>query len=348
VKIQAAFAAQPKWLIVAEMVCITAAFGFAGYLTTFEVSTFSFYGIPIFIAAWHAGRRAGFGIALLCGIVWYFANRHTHPYSTYEAYLWAGANRCFYFGFVAVGGAAMRRLHDESRARIEAITRARNLEQEIVRAGEREQMRIGQELHDGVCQNLAAIDCATACLREELEAGGLPQAAIAGKIQKYLKETIVEARNLARGIFPVQVESDGIVSALRDLATKANFVREGSVQFHASEDIRVGDSQVALHLYRIAQEAMSNAARHANSSRIALGISQKGRELTLTISDDGEGFTEDGNASEGIGLRTMRYRAQLIGASIAIRSGPERGTVVECVLNLPSAEPAGVLASHLP
>jgi len=155
-------------------------------------------------------------------------------------------------------------------------------------------------------------------------------------------------RGMARGIFPVQVESDGLVSALRDLATKANFVREGSVQFHASEDIRVADSQVALHLYRIAQEAMSNAARHANSSRIVLSIAQNGPELTLTISDDGEGFTADTNASEGIGLRTMRYRAQLIGANITIRSGPERGTIVECVLNLPSAEPAGVLASHLP
>jgi signal transduction histidine kinase len=167
---------------------------------------------------------------------------------------------------------------------------------------------------------------------------------MAAKIQKHLKETIVEARNLARGIFPVQVESDGIVSALRDLATKANFVREGSVHFHASEDIRIGDSQVALHLYRIAQEAMSNAARHAHSSHIALSLVRQGDDLTLTIADDGEGFREDTTASEGIGMRTMRHRAQLIGASIAIRRGPERGTVVECVLNLPSAEPS----SHLP
>jgi signal transduction histidine kinase len=342
VKFQAAFAAQPKWLITAEMVCVAAAFGFAGYLTTYEISTFSFYGIPIFIAAWYAGRRAGFGIAVLCGIEWYFANRYSNPYSSFRAYIWAGINRWFYFGFVAVGGTAMRRLHDESRAHIEAITRARNLEQEIVRAGEREQIRIGQDLHDGVCQNLAAIDCVTECLREELETAGLPQAAMAAKIQKYLKETIVEARNLARGIFPVQVEKDGLVSALRDLATKANFIREGSVQFAASGDIRIGDSQVALHFYRIAQEAMSNAARHANSTRIALSLVQQGGVLTLTISDDGEGFAEDENSSEGIGMRTMRHRAQLIGANIAIRRGPEHGTVVECVLNLPSTEPAAL------
>ena len=348
VKFQAAFAAQPKWLIIAEMACIAAVFGFFGYLTTYEVSTFSFYGIPIFIAAWHAGRRAGFGIAILCGIEWYFANRYSNPYSSFRAYIWAGINRWFYFGFVAVGGAAMRRLHDESRARIEAITRARDLEHEIVRVGEREQIRIGQDLHDGVCQNLAAIDCATECLRKELETGGLPQAAMAAKIQKYLKETIVEARNLARGIFPVQVEKDGLVSALRDLATKANFVREGSVQFRASEDIRMGDSQVALHLYRIAQEAVSNAARHANCSHIELNLSVRDGELTLTIADDGEGFQKDANASEGIGMRTMRYRAQLIGANIVIRRGLERGTIVECVLNLASAGPSAAQATHLP
>jgi len=81
----------------------------------------------------------------------------------------------------------------------------------------------------------------------------------------------------------------------------------------------------------------SNAARHANSSRIALGLSRKGTELTLTVADDGEGFDADTNGSEGIGLRTMRYRAQLIGANITIRRGPARGMIVECVLNLPSA-----------
>ena len=322
------------------MMLVAGVFGFGGYLTTYDVSTFSFYGIPIFLAAWYVGRRAGFGLAAFCGVVWYFANLHTHPYSNYEAYLWAGANRCFYFAFVAVGGAAMRRLQDESRAHIEAIMRARALEQEIVRAGEREQIRIGQELHDGVCQNLAAIDCVTSCLTEQLGAAGIPQAAMAEKIQKYLQATIVEARNLARGIFPVQVETDGLVSALNDLATKANFVREGSVEFTASEDIRIGDSQMELHLYRIAQEAMSNAARHANSKRVTVNLVQKGPELTLTIADDGKGFAANKNGSEGIGLRTMRYRAQLIGANLTIKSEEGHGTVVKCVLPFPPAVPA--------
>ena len=335
VKFRNAFAAQPRWLIVAEMTCLLAAVGFVDYLTAWEVSLFAFYGVPIFGAAWLVSRRAGFGFALLSAIVWFLANLRDHPYLTRHGYAWAAMNRLFYFGFVAVGSAAMRRQRDDNMLRIEALTRARDLELEIVRAGEREQIRIGQELHDGVCQNLAAIDCATECIREELDRAGLPQAAMAGKIQRYLKETIVEARNLARGIFPIQVEGDGLVSALNELATKANFVREGAVQFESSGDVTIADPQIALHLYRIAQEAMSNAARHSNASRTSLCLSRAGPKLMLAISDNGHGFEANSKATDGIGLRTMRYRAQIIGASLSLTSRPGRGTTVECMLQLP-------------
>ena len=343
VNFRASFAAQPRWLILAEMMSLTAAVGIADYLTAWEVSLFAFYGVPIFGAAWLSSRRAGFGIALLSGIVWFAANLNDHPYLTREGYAWAAINRLFYFGFVAAGSAAMRHQREESLARIAALTRARDLELEIVRAGEREQIRIGQELHDGVCQNLAAIDCATECLREELETARLPQSAMAGKIQQYLKETIVEARNLARGIFPIQVESDGLASALNELATKANFIREGAVQFECSGDVSIADPQMALHLYRIAQEAMSNAARHANATRTILRLSQSGPLLTLAISDNGDGFDVASNATEGIGLRTMQYRAQLIGATLSMTSQPGRGTTVECVLPLPVSASAPIL-----
>lgn len=345
VKLQAAFSAQPKWLIIAEMVCLIGLIGVGDFVTTWEMSLFVVYGMPIFIATWLTGRHVGFVLAGVAVAIWYLANLTTHPYQTREGYFWAGMNRLFYFGFVAVGAAVMRHQREHSRERIEALTLARNLELEIVRAGEREQVRIGQDLHDGVCQNLAAIDCATECLKEELKAAGAPQAAMAGKIQEFLKETIVEARNLARGIFPAQVESDGLASALNELATKANFAREGTVAFETSGDVRIEDPQVAMHLFRIAQEAMSNATRHANATRIALEFSRKGPRLMLTISDSGSGFKPEANAAQGLGLRTMRYRAELIGASIAIRSEPGSGSVVECALHLPVSQSAPALAS---
>ena len=196
-----------------------------------------------------------------------------------------------------------------------------------------------------MCQNLAAINCATECLKKELEALGLPQAVMAGKIQAFLKETIVEARSLARGIFPVQVESDGLTSALGELATKANFTGDGTVAFTASGEVRIEDPQIAVHLYRIAQEAMSNASRHSNASRIDLGLSREGALLVLRISDNGRGFRPEANAVECLGLRTMRYRAQLIDATIEIRSEPGSGTVVECALHLPATHSTPALAS---
>jgi glucose-6-phosphate-specific signal transduction histidine kinase len=345
VNIAPSFAAQPKWLIVGEMACLIGLIGIGDYATSWELSLFVFYGLPIFVAAWLVHRHAGFALAALACAVWFFANLPTHPYKTQEGYFWAGINRLFYFGFVAVGGAAMRHQRDQSRERIEALTLARNLELEVVRAGEREQVRIGQDLHDGVCQNLAAIDCATECLKEDLASAGLPQAAMAGKIQQFLKETIVDARNLARGIFPVQVESDGLESALNELATKAGFVRDGTVVFESSGDVRIEEPQVAMHLYRIAQEAMSNATRHANASRITLQLSRQGPRVVLTISDNGRGFQARANSAQGLGLRTMRYRAELIGASIAIRSEPGSGTVVECALHLPVSESSPTVAS---
>ena len=345
-KYLAAFAEQPKPLIVAEMACLTAGIGIVDFFTKWEVSLFVLYGIPIFAASWLASRRAGFGIAVLAGLVWFVANLRDHPYLTMEGYTWAAINRLFYFGFVAIGGTAMRHQREENRKRIEALTLARELELEIVRAGEREQIRIGQDLHDGVCQNLAAIDCATASLKKALDADGSPQAALVGKIQEYLKETIVEARNLARGIYPVQVENDGLVSALGELATKANFIREGSVHFEGAGDIRIEDPQIALHLYRIAQEAISNATRHANASLVTLSLSQEESNLVMRISDDGKGFDAEKNLLEGIGLRTMEYRAQLIGASLTIWSTPGEGATVECVMPSPADIASPALVSH--
>ena len=106
-----------------------------------------------------------------------------------------------YFLFVAIGGAAMKAQREEMRARLEAMVRARELEQEIVRVSEHEQMRIGQDLHDGLCQNLVAIDCALACLKSDLEGKRLPETEAAEVIRRMLKEAFVEARSLARGIF---------------------------------------------------------------------------------------------------------------------------------------------------
>jgi signal transduction histidine kinase len=339
VNFQAAFSAQRKSLIVLEMALCVVVLGIVDLEVDWEKSLFVFYGVPIFVVGWWVGRRAAFGIALFAALAWFAANLHDSPYLTRGGYVWATATRLCYLAFVAVGTSAMRLQREQGRRRIEALTQAREHELEVVRAVERERIRIGQDLHDGVCQNLAAIDCATACLRQALEEGGSQESALAGKIQEYLKQTMVEARNLAHGIVPVQVERDGMISALKELVGNANVVREGSAYFESSGDIQIEDQQVALHLYRIAQEAMSNAARHAKGSEVAVRLSADDREVTLAISDDGAGFDTDPKAHRGMGLRTMQYRAKLMGGRLELDSEAGRGTTVRCVVPRAVAQP---------
>lgn len=341
----AAFSSQPKWLIIAEMASAVMLLGLLDLEIDWETSLYLFYGVPIFVVGWWVGRRAAFAIGLLAAVVWFFANLHDSPYTTQAGYAWAAASRFCYLFFVAAGTSAIRYQNELGRERIAALTLAREHELEVVRAVERERIRIGQDLHDGVCQNLAAIDCATACLREALESGGSDQSALAGKIQQYLKQTIVEARNLAHGIVPVQVERDGMIAALKELVSHANLVRNGSAYFESSGDIQIEDQQVALHLYRIAQEAMSNAARHGNATQVAVSLCTEGSDVTLAISDDGAGFQADASAHKGMGLHTMQYRAKLIGARLEIVSEAGAGTTVRCIVPRATPESTGSAVS---
>ncbi|MEQ1858515.1 MAG: sensor histidine kinase [Chthoniobacteraceae bacterium] len=314
--------------------------GYFDYIGGWDVSVFVFYAVPILFAVWYGDRYAGFISAAICGVVWFFANQPGNPYSTTQAYVWASANRFAYFVFVAVGGAAMKRQREEMRARIEAMTRARDLEREIVRVSEHEQMRIGQDLHDGLCQNLVAIDCAAACLRSDLEARALPEASAAATIQNLLKNAVIEARNLARGIFPVQMDAEGLPAALEDLVAMTNRLRQTPTRFEVHGRVAVSDPQVSMHLFRIAQEALGNALRHAKAATITLTLSSDGHRLTMIIADDGCGFIADQPHSKGIGLRTMEYRARLIGANLDVESQPDGGTLVRCSLPLNHDSPS--------
>lgn len=317
-----------------EALVLAAFIGYLDYITEWEASLFIFYAAPIFFITWYGDRRLGILFAILCGAIWYLANYETHPYVTPEGYAWATINRAIYFIFVAVGCTAMRLQGEESRAKIDALTRTRELEQELVKASEREQMRIGQDLHDGVCQNLAAIDCATECLRTELEIIGTPQAAATVAIQKMLRDTMVEARNLARGLFPVQMDSHGLSAAVQELVSATEQLRQTSVTFTASGDIRIDNQGVAMHLYRIIQEALSNAVRHASASHVAVALHEERGLLAVSIEDNGRGLPKSAESAAGMGLRTMRYRAQLIGAALTAGPASSGGTVIRCMLQL--------------
>jgi len=329
--------AQPKALLFIEALVIVGLIGALDSIGGWDVSMFLFYALPILFVAWFGNRRWAILCAVACGMTWYLAKMDSHPYGTPSAYAWATFNRMAYFLFVAIGGTAMKKQREEFRARMEALVRASELEQEIVRVSEREQIRIGQDLHDGLCQNLVAIDCAAACLKADLEAKALPEAETAEAIQKLLREAVVEARDLARGIFPVQMDSEGLPAALEELVTKTNRLAQVTVTFEVKGETGIEDPQVSMHLYRIAQQALNNALSHAQSNRITICLTREGTRVTMTVSDDGCGFAQTQSSSRGMGLRTMSYRARLIGAELVVESSPNVGTEVHCSLNLPHA-----------
>jgi signal transduction histidine kinase len=336
-KLNEALRAQPQALLFIEALILVAVIGMLDSIGGWDVSLFLFYAAPILLVVWFGNRRLAILCAITCGVVWYWAKMDSHPYGTIQAYAWATVNRMASFLFVAIGGTAMKRQREENRARIEAMMHARELEQEIVRVSEHEQMRIGQELHDGLCQNLAAIDCAAACLKADLQAKSLPEAEAADDIQKMLKDAVVEARDLARGIFPVQMDSEGLPAALEELVATTNRVRPMVTTLEVRGDVRIKNPQISMHLYRIAQQALNNALTHAGASRVIIRLHWEASQMVMTITDDGCGFVQHpGSPSRGMGLRTMLYRSRLIGAKLLVESKPSMGTEVRCILQLPN------------
>jgi len=321
---------QPKVLVFFEALLIVLVIGALDSLGGWDVSMFLFYAFPILLVVWFSDRRWAIVCAITCGIVWFFAKKTSHPYGTVEAYAWATFNRLAYFLFVAIGGAAMKAQREEMGARMEAMLRARELEQEIVRVSEHEQMRIGQDLHDGLCQNLAAIDCAAACLRFDLENKKLPEAEAVDVIQRMLKEALLEARSLARGIFPVQMDAHGLPAALHELVTMTNRLRQVTVALDVESDVEVDDPETAMHLYRIAQQALNNAIQHAQPSLVTIALCCADGRGDLSIVDDGRGFSGQSASSQGMGLRTMQYRARLIHGELAVDTLLGRGTTISC------------------
>jgi signal transduction histidine kinase len=300
--------------------------------TTWELSLFVFYAVPIVMAVWWAGNRAGYGMAIICGILWWASNYDTHPYETTLGYLWATMSRVVFFGVVAYAVTAVRNRQEADAARIEALEERRQLEEDLVAVSEHEQQRIGQDLHDGLCQHLAAIGLAARSLADDLHAEGSRSVQDAELIQQSIQQAVTEARGMARGIFPVHVDRHGLAVALSEMARSTS--RLTGVQIDVEEDgeVQISPPEAAMHLYRIAQEAVANAVRHGGAQKVRIRLESTSDSIVLSISDDGIGFPLHPRKEAGMGLRTMRYRAQIIGASLTM-SGPDpRGATLRCVV----------------
>jgi PAS domain S-box-containing protein len=216
------------------------------------------------------------------------------------------------------------------------ITARKHLEKQLLEISDREQRRIGQDLHDDLCQQLTGIEFMSQSLEQNLVAGSIPEAAAAADITKLIRNAISHTRNLARGLSPVLLETDGLMLALRELAGSSAKLFNVSCQLQYDSLVLIEDSAVAIHLYRIVQEAVSNAIKHGRASEVAISLSKNGRHVTLCIEDNGVGFPARRNNRAGMGLHIMEYRAGMIGGSLAVQPRAGGGTSVTCSIQNPS------------
>lgn len=213
------------------------------------------------------------------------------------------------------------------------ISDRKKLEQEILEISDHEQRRIGSDLHDDLCQRLAGIRFACDALKKT--AGGAQASGVVERLEKIgadVSEAIDRTRMLARGLAPVALESNGLASALEELTSSICKIFAVKCSFRADEGVEVRDPIAGTHLYRIAQEAMNNALKHAHASEITVTLERAGDRVVLTIADNGEGFNaqDPERATEGMGLRTITYRAGMIDANVEVISAPKRGTKIVC------------------
>jgi signal transduction histidine kinase len=209
----------------------------------------------------------------------------------------------------------------------------RDLERQIMDSSERERERIGHELHDSLGQLLTGIAFLSKSLSRKLAAQSAAEAGEASQIATLINQAVSETRQLARGLQPVEVDEDGLMSALEALAANIERLFHIRCEFRCDVPVRVKDNIVANHFYRIAQEAVNNAIKHGKAKHILIGLDAPRGKVRLSVHDDGMGFHPylKGNHS-GMGLQIMRYRAKMIGAHLDIESDPGHGTLVRACL----------------
>ncbi len=214
------------------------------------------------------------------------------------------------------------------------ITEQRRLERELVEISEREQQRIGRDLHDGLGQKLTGLAFMAKSLERRLKSHDMEAAEQAMTLAQLVNDAKSDARNLSKGLVTVDLKGNGIVLAIEELAARVEQFTQVECRVISKITIPILDETVAMHIYRICQEALNNAIKHSDADLVVIELRQEDDQLIVSIEDNGIGLQEV--ASQGMGLRIMAFRAQMINASLSIRERVEGGTRVLCSLVNPS------------
>ncbi len=238
---------------------------------------------------------------------------------------------------------------------IHDLTSRRQLERQIVEASAAEQRRIGQDLHDGLCQDLVGTALQADAIARRLQAIAPTEAAEITKVSAAVRQAAGEARQFSHGLNPVDLQAGGLPAALQMLTAKISDAFSVRCTFSWDQSAQANDDATATHLYRIAQEAITNAIRHGKASRIEVDLRMTGDRLALAVKDNGVGlpakngqppsaYSGPSSVRSGIGVQGMYYRAHLIGGVFDLRRHPRGGAIATCSISKPLRPPATVAA----
>lgn len=330
-----------SFVLITSVMFIVVTVGAVDYITPPEITFSAFYLLAIGIAAWTQGRIFAYFVSLLCIIVSSAGDLLSGTrYTSLFILLWDKSIVLSLYFIVIALLTRLRALTSDLESQIqertatltdEIATRER-LERELIEISEREQRRIGHDLHDSLGQHLTGAALAGQVLGEKLAARRLPEAIDAGRLVDLIEEGIALSRKLARGLDPVDIQAEGLMYALEDLAATVSVLFRITCRFECESPILIHNASVSGHLYRITQEAISNAIRHGNCTRISVELEPLEDGIALRVMDDGEGLPAITSVASGMGLRIMAHRAKMIGAAFHATRADSGGTVVSCLL----------------
>jgi signal transduction histidine kinase len=314
--------------------------GLADYAAGKFISLSIIYVFPIWLAAWYVGVGYALFLSVLSVIIWIWGDIATGlTFPDYFVPVWNGVIRLMFYVILIVLLQRLRTLQEVLESRVEdravALTREvaerERLERDLLDVSEREQRRIGQDLHDGLCQHLTGTAIASHVLAEKLIAAGSPEARDLQRIVDHIETAIGMARGMAKGLHPVERDATGLMQALDEFTAATSEMFGISCRFECDSPVLVHDPGVATNLYRIAQESVSNAVKHGRAKEIVVSLENAEPGLKLTIADDGGGFPDPLPVNQGMGLRIMANRAGMIGARFSCGKSSYGGAEINCL-----------------
>ncbi len=229
-----------------------------------------------------------------------------------------------------------QRLIDAIANDLESWLERKRLEQALVSIAEEHQRLIGQELHDNLGQQIAAIGYQAKALEKKISAlGSVDVATVAASIATQAQIAVMQCKQLAQGLLPFELETNGLIATLQEFSSRIAVTYKIICDFVCKNEVLINDNNIALNLYRIAQEAVNNAIRHGGAQHLTISLASEEGILRLSICDNGTGFAGvDTKHGSGMGIKIMQHRARQIGATLEFLSRAEGGTEVRLEMRM--------------